>query len=223
MNYVRNLLIFAFFVTLIWVIEVYLISGWAGMAWQDDWLYSMAIIPVLSLIWVIWINRKIQIFKHLIAYPILLFTYLSYFAIYLLVILEEINYPSASVLFSTEIVYPLIYIVLGYLFLFTFPVITTLWNIIFARFENKKLSKRNLWMLFFSTFLIPVISVVLTILVFSQSYLFPEPHPKPFIESLVHWLKSGSLIFTFIIYEGVYYLWLKGKIEINFFSIKSCV
>jgi hypothetical protein len=144
---------------------------------------------------------------------------LIYFSIYLLIISEEINYPSASVLFSTEIDYPLIYIILGYLFLFTFPVITTFWNIIFARFEKKKLSKRNFWILFFSTILIPVISVILTILIFSQSYLFPEPQPNSFNEGLepVHWLKSGSLIFTFIIYEGVYYLWLKGKIKFNFY------
>jgi hypothetical protein len=79
--------------------------------------------------------------------------------------------------------------------------------------------------LFFSTILIPVISLILTILIFTQSFLFPEPVPKPFIEGLepVHWLKSGSLIFTFIIYEGVYYLWLKEKIEINFLGIKGYV
>ncbi len=221
MNHIRSLLIFAFLTTVIWEIEVFLITGWAGMAWLDDWLYSMAIIPILSLLWLIWINRKIQIFKHLIAYPILLFTYLIYFSFYLLVISEEINYPAASVLFSTEIDYPLSYMIFGYLFLFTFPVITTLWNFIFARFENRKLSKRNIWMLFFSTILIPVISVILTILIFTQSYLFPKPQPNSFNEGLepVHWLKSGSLIFTFIIYEGVYYLWLKGKIKFNFFLV----
>jgi hypothetical protein len=89
-----------------------------------------------------------------------------------------------------------------------FGITSFLFNIIVARMEKVKLSLKHKLLLFFSAYLIPFICLLVTVLLFSQQYIFSKYSIEPFKQGfqLIHWIKSGSYLFAFILYEGYYYL-----------------
>ena len=161
--------------------------------------------------WVVWINGKFESKKHLLYYPLLSITYLLFLIIFIAGYPEGFRYNSMMRGASSSAI-------THYMSLLIFPFVTFIWNTWMARIELKKLSITNKLVLLFSPFFIPAISALLTMLLFTQSYLFPSTPPDPIKNGLepIHWLKSGSLFFAVITYEGIYYLWLKGKIQFRF-------
>jgi hypothetical protein len=210
MKQIHYLFLLAFFCMMFWFLET-IIRGWEGLKWLNYLHYSMWMIPIIVHFWVIWVNGKFQFLKHIVVYPIL---YISYFMVLFMVIgnfaegVVAIHPILNRFHLSINLAYPLF---LSPIILF--PVITFLCNLIAARMEKKRLTKINKWILFFSPFIIPAVSAIFTILLFTTLSLFPPTPPDPIENGLevIHWAKSGSLIFSFIAYEGMYYLWLKEK------------
>ncbi len=212
MKQILYLFLLAFFCMMFWFLET-IIRGWEGSKWLNYLHYSMLMIPIIVHFWVIRVNGKLQFFKHIVVYPSL---YISYFMFLFMTIgnfaegVVAIHPILNRFHLSINLAYPLF---LSPIILF--PVITFLCNFIAARMEKKRLTKMNKWILFFSPFIIPAVSAIFTILLFATSSLFPPTPPDPIKNGLevIHWTKSGSLIFSFIAYEGMYYLWLKEKWE----------
>lgn len=208
MKHIIYLMLLAFSCMGIWFIEV-LIRDWTGLEWLNYWHYASLIIPLLVLFWVVVINGKLEYKKHLAWYPLLFLSYVIFLVI-LIASYPEDFHPQLWGRGVNEYTPYTFYIPMIF-----FPVVTYFWNMKLARIEKKQLTGLNKLVLFFSPFIIPVICALITILLFKQSYLFPPTPPDPIKNGLeaIHWAKSGSLIFAFIFYEGIFYLWLKGKLN----------
>lgn len=209
MKYILFLLLLATICLGLWFVEV-LIRDWIGLEWLNYFHFAIFIIPLIIFLWIVWINGKLEFEKHFIYYPLLSITY----SIYMLILVS--SYPS-HFYYNPMVRGAASSGLIHYLPLILFPFVTFLWNKWVARIENKKLSLFNKLVLLLSAFSIPVISTLITVLLFTQSYLFPQSPPNPIENGFepIHWLKSGSLIFAIIIYEGIYFLWLKEKIQFS--------
>jgi len=194
----------------IWLTEI-IVRDWTGMDWLSYVHLSLIIMPVFIAAWVVWINGKFENKKHLLYYPVLSITYLLFLILFIAGYPEGFRYNSMMRGAGSSAI-------THYMSLLLFPFVTFLWNTLIARIELKKLSITNKLVLLFSPFFIPAISALFTMLLFTQSYLFPSTPPDPIQNGLepIHWFKSGSLFFAVITYQGIYYLWLKGKIQFRF-------
>jgi len=202
MKPIFKLLILSALCMFIWLGEV-LVRGWAGLQWLNYFHYEWLIILLFIFLLVIRADRKIIAWKHLIAYPILILVYL----IPLLMIC------SAIIQRHHDSIIPARQNLQFFIATTAFGIFTYLINIIVARMEKVKLSLKHKLLLFFSAYFIPFICLLVTVLLFSQQYIFSKYSIEPFKQGfqLIHWIKSGSYLFAFILYEGYYYLWLKGR------------
>ena len=188
-----------------WVGEI-LVRNWMGLEWLNYFHWSMLIVPIMVIIWIIKLNGKLEQKKHFLYYPLIGALYTFFTLILVASYPTDFRYNSmVRGAASSEIGH--------YLPLILFPAVIFLLNLWVARIEHRKLSLPNKIALFFSSLIIPALSILLAMLLFTQSYLFPSTPPDPIRNGMepIHWLKSGSLIFAVIIYEGAYFLWLKGK------------
>jgi hypothetical protein len=197
---------------LLWFSEI-IIRDWQGLKWMNYFHIAWLVIPTFLLVWIVAIEGGMSGRKHFFIYPIMIFIYFILMAAICTSIWEgvdTVNYRLRLNHYSELTIWSLYTIPAG-----LFGLITFIGNLIVARVERKALSAKNKLVLFSTPYLIPIICVVLTMMLFTQKYLFPKPQPSPMIEGLdiLHWIKSGSFIFAYIMYEGFYYLWLKGKIK----------
>ena len=178
-------------------------------------IFNFLIIPSLLLIIIILQDRKIQYLKHFIGYPTLFFSYSIYIILYIFGISSEFSKGDISKLFHSTM-YRLYEDIVNYSYYFSFPFITLLCNIILAWFESKKLTNHHRWILFFSSLFVPVFTFILSILISQVLNIVSNRFLVSLSENLnpVNWFMNGSLIFSLIIYEGLFYLWLKGKVHI---------
>lgn len=189
------LLIIAFLNLITWLAET-LLNGWAGMAWLDYYHISFLVIPIFSIGWVVYYSKEFSPFKHLFIYPIflLMIGYMVPGMIQLrqyMITWERVMAP-----------------------LLLFMTVLFVLNVAVALIEKRKLYFFEYVILFFSSAIIPIACGLLTFLIFTQSYLFPAPVPDP-VENLTdifHWLKTGSVFFVISMYEGLYFLYLKGLV-----------
>lgn len=199
-----------FFLALIcmglWVGEI-IIRDWTGLEWLNYFHWAIVIIVALICIWTIKTNGIFVARKYLYFYPLWIIAYIAYLIILISTYPTDFRYYSmvrGAASSATMHYIPLIF----------FPIYIFLLNLWAARIEHRKLSLSNKITLIFSSLLIPSLSILFAMLLFTQSYLFPPTPPDPIQNGLepIHWLKSGSLIFAVIFYEGVYFLWIKEKI-----------
>jgi|GEM_PF-1913414 len=209
MKQILYLIILAFACMMLWYLEIF-IRGLEALRWLNDPLYSFWIIPIILHIWGIRINGKFQFLKHIVGYPILYFFYFLFLCVAIDIFRDGFAPIFSKYHHATTPNYIFCPIFLSPIILF--PVITFIGNLMVAKMENKRLNKKNKLFLLFSPFLIPVVSAIFTILLFAISPLFPPTPPEHLPSDLE--IKSGSLFFSCIVYEGIYYLWIKEKLQI---------
>ena len=213
---ILQLLLMATICMLIWLFEI-LLRDWRGLQWMNYFHIAWLIIPTIIFIWVVRIEGDMVARKHFFIYPLMIFIYFILMSIICTSIwegIEKVNYRLFRNNYSRFEIY-LLYTIPVFLYGF----ITFIGNLIVARVEKKSLSLKSKLVLFFSPYLIPLICLLVTMFLFTQKYLFPVTSLSPMKEGLdiLHWIKSGSFIFAYVMYEGSYYLWLKGRI----FSAKT--
>jgi hypothetical protein len=209
MKSIFKLLILSTLCMLIWLGEV-LIRGWVGLLWLNYFHLAWLIIGLILLLLVIRVEGKIKPLRHLFGYPALVFAYMIPIIIICLVLYDRHSGTVWNRMLDHSVI--LAYSLMTIPFV-VFGITSFLCNIIVARMEKVKLSIKHKVIMFFSAYLIPVVCSIVTIIIFSQSYIFSKYNIRPFKEGLelIHWIKSGSYLFAFILYEGYYYLWLKGR------------
>jgi hypothetical protein len=202
-----SIIILAFLSNTIWLIEV-LINGWDGLIWIKYKHIAFYIIFGLFICWLIFINMKNGI-------RIILFKLGVYIAIYLLFMLIFTN--TFYALFNAFRSYLMHIIVFNlnftlflendYLFYGIIILIKVLFillfNIIIAKIEKQKI---NIVMILGTILIIPFTTIMV-------SYLIPHFTTVPLYLDPIHWLKTGSIIFGFIIYECSYIAYLYDKKE----------
>lgn len=185
---------------------------WLGvMQYELKWGYwpsyeyvqlSIVLIPILFFAWVMWINGKEKFWKRLIAYLSISFLYIGIFltAIILTIfVLDMIPHYSDS--FDSD---SFDYIIMFSGFFLAFAVATLAINLVLASYEKRMLSKKNFWVLFLSSLAMPVICKLWYL-------ILPTPYNGE--GHLMEASHNGSFIFAFIVYEGIFFLWLKEKIQ----------
>lgn len=209
MKLIFKLLILATICMFIWLGELFIV-GWDGLKWLDYFHCAWLIIALILFQLVVREDGDNTSNRHLIGYPALIFAYMISISIILLILSDRHVSSNWNRIVTHSVVTA--YSQLGIIVL-GFGFITFLFNLIVARMEKVRLSIRQKIILFLSPCLIPLICSLVTVVLFSQSYIFSRYTIRPVIDGLqpIHWIKSGSYLFAFILYEGYFYLWLKGK------------
>ncbi|MGE5410990.1 MAG: hypothetical protein ACM3MI_08520 [Clostridiales bacterium] len=203
MKHFLILLALSVFNVTFWLTEL-LLFGWGGMECLDHFFWAYLVIPGFSIAWAAYYTKELNHVRHLIVYPI----FMCAVAILSLAMVIQSEYMFSPMR------------VLGPLFVFM--VVMFIINLFVSILEKRYLSFWELLILFFSSALIPIVCGLTTFFIFSQSYLFSDPRPDP-IENLtypVHWLKTGALFFAYTLYEGLFFLYLKGLI---FTKVKTAI
>jgi hypothetical protein len=212
----NSLTITSILILIIWLGET-LLRDWRGLEWLNYFHFSLIIIPTIFIAWLILIDKKFTPSKHLLKYPILI---IGYFLFCFLVIAVLINNSES---YNYFVVKPLA--------IFLFMVVTFGMNLIISGIESRKLRFKQKAILFFTCIFVPICSELITSLIFTQSWLFPQNikltslifhwlHIEGtsfsyFNEGIIHWLKSGGLIMSITLYEGIFILYLKKLMPIE--------
>lgn len=179
-------------------------------------LVMVIILPLTFLLMVMLFDNKIQFLKHIIGYPVLLYFYSGYIFLYVLGISHLIHFEPieqhANKLNNIEK-----YFEYGYYA--SFPFITTLVSIVIAWFEKVAISIKNIWILTLTTFFIPTIAFFMTITIYHilKFSNLEVTLPTNSVYNPAYWFTNGGLQFSYILYFGVYLLYLRSK-KNNFFA-----
>jgi len=180
----------------------------------DIWLHGesnhfrenlMYLIPVFIYSWMIWINGKEKFFVRLFRYIFLSILYVMILIasfLFISFLLESISTYSNSI----------VSIISSICFFLLFDLINLGWNYLLATCEKKSLTSKNLWILFLTQLFMPIFCLLWWLIL---RLTFNDQYPE------LNAFQNGSAIFAFILYEGIYYLWLKGKIKIPFRPVKG--
>ena len=184
-------------------------GAWMGMMQGRDPFYIHSsnpnsefpffLIPLLLMGWLMWLNGREKFWKRLI-------TYFSFSVIYTVILISSVFIAGSLLDYLPNLSDPVDYLIRFGSLMLLFAVITTAFNFVLAKYKKRVLSKTNLWVLFLGTFSIPLICELWYLII---------PAPYNGEGYILPCSKNGSFLFAFILYEGIYFLWLKGKIQIN--------
>jgi len=146
-----------------------------------------------------WLNGREKFWKRLI-------TYFSFSVIYTVILISSVFIAGSLLDYLPNLSDPVDYLIRFGSLMLLFAVITTAFNFVLAKYKKRVLSKTNLWVLFLGTFSIPLIC---------ELWYFIIPAPYNGEGDILPCSKNGSFVFAFVLYEGIFFLWLKGKIQIN--------
>ena len=203
-----SIFLFAVLSNIIWLIEL-LNHGWEGLIWLKYKHIAFYIISGLFICWLLFINRKTglkNILYKSIAYGFvyllfmlvfsdtfyalfnLLGSYLTKFLVYVL------NFPISE---ENEILYYGLIVLIQMAFIFAF-------NILIAKIEKQRI---NVLLILCTILIIPLATKLAAYLVI---VIFNIPIYDLFLDP-IHWLKTGAVIFGFIIYECSYIAFLNKR------------
>lgn len=152
------------------------------------------LIIFLPLVWIMWVNGKEKFVIRLLIYTSF---FISYFFGYFF-ISNNLNFH-----FSNDGILGKYFILISRLiWIFEIFFILTIGNYFMARIEGVKLTGKNMIVLFISQLSIPMICFLWSII--APLFLYPR----------FGYARNGIQIFAFILFEGTYFLWLKGKINV---------
>ena len=199
-----SIFFFAIISNTLWLIEIFY-HGWEGKIWIKYHHISFYFIAILFTIWIIYIdgikNRK-KIFIDIIIYNITYFILLLIFSIVFIIIFDKWLIFAVTLKLNIS---PLNTIVL--LLIFQIGIILLI-NLIFAKYEKVKINRRLFCIIIGSIPSIILFTIIISYFIiklqlpFDGIIWFLDP---------IHWLKMGSIIFGFIIYECTYIVYLKNQ------------
>ncbi|MBN2890695.1 MAG: hypothetical protein JXL97_02405 [Bacteroidales bacterium] len=172
-----------------------------GGEWIIIWQLDLLVVPFLFFAWFIWVSEGVTI-KQLVLYPILFVSYVGFTILWVVVI--ETHFVTDYYSIKKE---DLIDKIMSYGFLIFFPFLTTLWNYFLARIEKRKLIKKEIYFLFITTFLIPLLIVMVYLLL---GKMFSGLIQSDLVLGIKNNFLFAAILFTYILYEGFYFLWIKN-------------
>jgi hypothetical protein len=184
---------------LLWLIEVFS-NGWSGLGWLSYFHISLLAPPILFFYWIRMLKiveiEKGSYFKLTILYTIAFITLLSLF------VLIFIAGPKAIIIYNENTLWT------KKIYLFSVPLVLILTNIIVSKILHRKIYVSDIVYLIFGQIFLIIVSCSICMLLFSINLPYDGTGPNPFWEGLdpVHWFKSGAVIVSFMIYEGLYIL-----------------
>jgi len=178
----------------VWFTLGYSLHWWGAGQINYDIEYVSYLIIILPVVWIMWVNGKDK-------FVIRLFIYISFFVTYFFsyfFISNNLNlhFPNDGIFGKYSIVINRLIWILATL------VILAIGNYIMARIEGIKLTGKNVIVLFISQISIPFIC-------FLWSIITPL-----ILDYRFGYARNGIQIFAFILFEGTYFLWLKGRIHL---------
>ena len=214
-NGIISIILLAVLSNLIWILEL-LYNGWAGLKWISIFYHSCYIIFILFIIWLFYISFDLKVKTHPIFYS---FIYISFFILSIMLFSVQLSGgPSALILlfFLMDIIedfslLPLLIIIFKFICMMLEISLIIILNSIIYKYEIGKNNKHKFITIILPMIAIPVLSIVLsfiTMLLISTTVI-KIPYVKYCLEP-IHWFKSGSIIFSFIIYECFYIYYIKN-------------
>lgn len=151
---------------------------------------QLLVIPGMFFIWMFWVSREKKRIKKLAIYLGSIILYILAYGISILLVSQCIDnclkLDNSPFFRNTS-------------FALTFVIITTIWNYFIARIEGQRLSRKNLLLLMISCSVIPLFRIGWASLL--QLFISGSFADNGTV--------NGGFGFAFILYEGIYYLWLK--------------
>ena len=200
---------------LVWILEV-LYNGWAGLKWVSIFHHSYYVIFILFIAWLLYISFDLKVKTHPIFYG---FIYIGFFALSILLFTVQLSSgPSTLILFSFIMdsmedlsLLPLLVTIYKFICMILEIGLIILLNSIIYKYETGKNNKHKFITIILPIIAIPVMSIILsfiTMLLISTT-IINIPYIKYCLEP-IHWFKSGSIIFSFVIYECSYIYYVKN-------------
>jgi hypothetical protein len=198
---------------IIWLIEV-IIRGWEGLYWLEYIHIALFLIGILFLCWLVFLNRgnkAVEYKKDLLFYGTLYTIFVVVFITLLkltfghIIIHNDWDYIFYDI--PENIVHYAIYTFLQIFIIFTI-------NIIIARYESVTINAKIVCLNLFSMIIIPIYTFFSSLIILDNNilYLFCIfGSVYAFYYDPIDWVKLGSIIFGFVIYECFYIAYLKEK------------
>jgi hypothetical protein len=195
----------------IWLIEITK-NGWEGLKWIEYHHAAFCFICILFIIWLVLLNKHNGfkcIFLKIICYSIIFISFVivfidTFYALFnpfksIIVLLLIIKFRLNILLENIPIYYITIIMIQIVIILF--------YNLIIAKIEKNKITKHILLVILLPTIIIPIIALFTSYLV-TMLPIIPQKYIDP-----IHWLKLGTIIFSFIIYECSYIAYLNKLLD----------
>jgi hypothetical protein len=194
---ILSILIFAVFSNLVWLFEV-LIKDWTGLIWLNYFHVSLVIILLFYNIWLLVINKLTKIESHNLFYNIVYIVFFILSTLIFLSLFKDYNKPD----FIN--VYTFLLIILEFF-------IIILSNIIISRKEKINLSKKLFKIIIIPIIIIPAVSILINSII--EFYNIPNEYwPNEGMKNdPIHWIKTGGIIFAFILYECAFICYIKNN------------
>jgi hypothetical protein len=183
----------------VWIFEV-IKRDWTGLVWLSYFHIAFIVIYALFIIWLLYmeyyVKNKIKtIIIHLLFYSVILVVFIKYTTDNLFRAIYPFMFFSRliSILLHITTEY---YIYLG-IIIFLEIIVIFLINTGIMLVEKKKFTKKIIWIILLPILFIPIYTAILT-----RNYG---------ILDWEHWLKTGNIIFSVILYECTYISYIKTK------------
>jgi hypothetical protein len=205
-KYIVSIFVLAALSTFIWIIELFY-HGWGGLKWISYFHYSLCIIPFLFIIWLFYISFNLKVKTHPIFYSII---YIVFFIFsYIIFYVQMISGPTALsllLLFPDNInIFQYLIQYIFYICIILEIIIIYIINIIICLYEKRKINKKDIFIIALHIIIVPIMSIIISLII-----LLPINYARYCFDP-IHWFKTGSIIFSFIIYECSYIYYIKNK------------
>jgi len=188
----------------IWLIELYNYGGWRGLEWISNFHYSLYIIPFLFIIWLFFISYSLKVKIYPVLYGII---YIIFF--YISMRIFKVQMSEGIAFFFTLWYYSQYFpnfFLKNYFYVCIILEIILMYvlNIIICLIETKKIILKDIIIMSLHVIIIPFFSIFISYIIL----LLLKQYDKYCLEP-IHWFKTGSIIFGFIIYECSYIYYIK--------------
>ncbi|MCL2800356.1 MAG: hypothetical protein FWD28_01175 [Treponema sp.] len=206
-KYIFSIVILAFLSNLIWIIEL-LYHGWDGLTWLSYFHYALIIIPILFFLWLTYICYNLNVKINILFYVVM---YIIFFVVFRIILFfQTISGPSAipvSLYFSDTDLAIAIIGKLFYIGIVLQCVLIYIVNIIICLYEKKKITVKDIIIISSHIIIIPIVCVIVSFIIL---FLLKLNYMRYTFEP-IHWVKTGSIIFSFIIYECSFIYYIKKE------------
>jgi hypothetical protein len=206
-----SILALAVISNLVWFVEV-VIRGWKGLYWLEYIHIAIFIIGILFLCWLVFLNKenkndknKKDILFYGTVYALFLIIYIAMLKLTFGHVKINNNWNWIFYDIPKNLVHYVIFIVLQMFIIFAI-------NIVIAKYEKVRINIKIVCLNLCSMIIIPIYTFFLSVIILDDKiiHIFTIfDLVSAFYYDPVDWVKLGSIIFGFVIYECSYIAYLK--------------
>jgi hypothetical protein len=192
MKHFIALILLSVFWIVFWLSTGYFYGWWVPTHYFKPTAHLIWFIPFSVYCWALLVNGKEKFWRRLYIYPLIIIGF--FITLNIVANLAVSSYISLNLPGWARISMLVLAILL----------VLLLWNYLFALYEGKKLNWLMLLVLFGSQFSMILFHYIWGLVLFvltKDDYSFS--------------VGSGGIVFAFILHEGIFYLWIKGKFRLT--------